>query len=165
MKKLILNMILLQLVVLVFGSVSVDLLAQAKDKTAKASNADKYEKDDTWQTAKLINVGETQNRSFSNHEDIDWVKITITKTEYYLIEAESVKGYDIDCAIELYSSDMVLLEENDNYIDETNDAQIYVRLTPGTYYLKVYTVSDMVTINPEAKNSYKLKLTIPEAVG
>ena len=151
-----------QLFCFIFVSLAIiangSLLAQAE----KA--ADKYEKDDTWKTAKEIKLEETQERTFTTSKDVDWLKLTITNTGYYLFDA--IASFEpwlgVDCAIELYASDIVLLEENDNYLEAMNDARLYVLLAPGKYYLKVYTLSNNPDIYSNGQNGYSIKFSNPK---
>ena len=139
--------------------IATGLFAQS-NSFSKAVNPDKYENDDTLEKAKSIKLNEVQDRTFSTPMDADWVKVKVTNTDYYEFHAIGISD-KLDCAMQLYASDGIMLAANDNYLTTTLDAKIFIRLTPGTYFLKVYTVSIDVLIDPLHQNRYALQFSIP----
>jgi serralysin len=102
---------------------------------------DEYEEDNSFSTAKPINIGETQQHTFHSGDDVDWVKFQITAAGTYRIRARGVDSASLDTYIELYDSNQNSIDENDDGGDDY-DALLSLRLEGGTYYLKVETLDD-----------------------
>jgi hypothetical protein len=115
---------------------------------------DAYEDDNSRATAKDISAGaQAQERTFSDSDDIDWVRITITEAGVYTIYTQANDG-ELDSYMELYDDEYDLIADDDdsggNY-----DARIRLRLEPGTYYLKIRCLDvDLIE-----DNRYTLQIT------
>ena len=113
---------------------------------------DQYESDDTISTAKEIMVGESQERTFTNSGDVDWVRLWVTQSAVYEIRSVAADNW-LDSYLELYDSNDNLVAEDDDSGNEY-DALIITRLDPGTYYIKVYCIDD----DPLEDNRYTLSV-------
>jgi hypothetical protein len=102
---------------------------------------DEYESDDSFSSAKEISVGTPQRHTFTNGDDVDWVKFRITQAGRYTIRARGVNSNRLDTYIELFDSNQNVIEEDDDG-GENMDSRISVRLEAGTYYLKVECLDD-----------------------
>ncbi|QQO08012.1 DVUA0089 family protein [Breznakiella homolactica] len=101
---------------------------------------DEYEPDNTFSSAKPIDVGaEPQRRTFTDSSDVDWVRFTVTQRGYYGIRAQGENDLSLDTYIELYDEDQDLIDEDDDG-GEYYDSYLRVRLDPGTYWIKVSTL-------------------------
>jgi len=113
---------------------------------------DQYEPDNTMTSAKGINPGETQQRTFTDADDVDWVQLRITQTAFYVIRSEALDGR-LDSYLELYDSNGNLIESDDDSGDNL-DAYLVIRLFPGTYYIKVSCIGS----DPLDDNRYTLRV-------
>jgi len=146
------------LALLVFGGLELSVLfAQSKAKP------DIYENDNTIEKAKAIKINEAQERTLTDINDIDWVKITITKADSYLFSADKL-GNSMEPTMQLFSSKKVFFEEG-RHNSMVGNCQIISFLHPGTYYLRVYTISESVFQLPEGKPNYTLRYYVIEAKG
>ncbi|AEF80080.1 hypothetical protein [Leadbettera azotonutricia] len=115
---------------------------------------DAYENDNSRSTAKDITIGDpVQGRTFSDSNDIDWVRIVITGAGLYEIRTKA-NDSELDSFMELYNSDNDKIAEDDDSGDNY-DARIRQRLEPGTYYLKISCLGD----DPLEDNRYTLRVT------
>ena len=113
---------------------------------------DQYESDGTIATAKEIMVGESQERTFTDSDDVDWARLRVTQSAIYEIRSVAADSW-LDSCLELYDSNENLIGEDDDSGDEY-DAFIRVRLDPGTYYIKVFCIDD----DPLEDNRYTLSV-------
>lgn len=116
---------------------------------------DKFEPDDTTQTAMVYNPavhGNTFSSKRTFHgtnnleeDEVDFVKITITETGTPIwVETMYVAGWS-DTYLRLYDENMVLLGTVDDhaYFDSTYSESLwYPATSPGTYYLGIEGISD-----------------------
>jgi hypothetical protein len=114
---------------------------------------DSWENDDTPGTAKEINIGASQERTFSDSEDEDWVRFRITERGIYEIRTRAADT-DLDTYIELFDNEENALDENDDGGDHY-DAYLRVELNPGNYLLKVRTLNSELPKN----GAYTLSIT------
>jgi hypothetical protein len=98
--------------------------------------ADEYEPDNDSASAKQIEIGVSQQHTFHNSADTDWVKFQITQAGRYVIRTRGVNSNRLDTYIELYNSNMNLVGEDDDG-GENLDSMLSLRLERGLYYLKV----------------------------
>ncbi|AEF83579.1 putative tyrosinase [Treponema primitia ZAS-2] len=115
---------------------------------------DSYENDNTPGTAKPIALGAPQEHTFSDASDIDWVRFTITQAGSYEIRCNASDSL-LDSYLELYDANENSIAENDDDGDSLN-ARIRQRLEPGTYLIKVRTLSS----DPLADNRYTLRVSL-----
>ena len=115
---------------------------------------DTYENDDEISSAKDIRVGESQERTFTYSDDVDWVRLRITQPAVYEIKSTAADGI-LDSYLELYDSNENLIDEDDDSGGDF-DALISTRLNPGTYYIKVYCIDS----DPLDDNRYTLSVQI-----
>jgi hypothetical protein len=102
---------------------------------------DAYENDNSRSTAKDITIGaKAQERTFSDSNDIDWVRIVITEAGSYDIHIRANDGR-LDSYMELYNDDYDIIAEDDDS-GSNYDARIQQRLEPGTYHLKISCLDD-----------------------
>ena len=102
---------------------------------------DEYENDNNSSTAKSISIGERQQRTFHNGDDVDWVRFQVTQRGRYVMRARGVNDNDLDTFIALYSADMNSIAENDDG-GEGLDARLSASLEPGFYYCKISCLDD-----------------------
>jgi hypothetical protein len=114
---------------------------------------DSFESDDSITDAKEIQVGASQQRNFSTSVDVDWARIRITRQGTYEIRARGVDD-SLDTVLELINSQAETIAEDDDGGDNL-DARISEVLSPGTYYIKVSTLSS----DPIENNAYILSVS------
>jgi hypothetical protein len=98
---------------------------------------DPFEDDDALSGAKPIELGETQRRTFTDGDDVDWVSLRIEEPAFYLIIAQGEKTPDLDTYLKLYDEGGQLITEDDDG-DEGYSARIRAKLTPGTYFIRLH---------------------------
>jgi len=96
---------------------------------------DEYEPDNDSASAKQIEIGTSQQHTFHNSNDVDWVKFQITRAGRYVIRTRGVNTDRLDTYIELFDSNMNSIDEDDDG-GENVDSRLSLRLENGTYYLK-----------------------------
>jgi hypothetical protein len=114
---------------------------------------DTYENDNSSEEAKDIAVGETQNRTFSDGDDVDWARLRITQAGEYEINSQAVGG-SLDSYLELYDEEESLLNEDDDG-GENYNARLRIRLDPGVYLLKLSCLDN----TPPNDGAYTLSVT------
>ena len=107
----------------------------------RLSPPDEYEQDNDSSSAKEIQIGTSQQHTFHNSDDVDWVKFQITQPGRYVIRARGVNSNRLDTNIELYNSNMKLIDEDDDG-GENLDSRLSLRLENGLYYLKIECFDD-----------------------
>jgi hypothetical protein len=114
---------------------------------------DRFENDAAKALAKDISPGASQERNFTDSSDEDWVRLRTAKLGTYDIY---VKPADtkLDTFLELYSADDELIDVNDDWEDELH-SRIRLELKPGTYYIRVTTISS----DPLSNSAYVLSVT------
>jgi hypothetical protein len=120
---------------------------------------DQYEPDNTMATAKDINLGEAQQRTFTDADDVDWVRLRITQTAFYAISSAAFDRR-LDSYLELYDVNGNLIDEDDDSGDNY-DAYLIIRLFPGTYYIKVRCINS----DPLDDNRYTLSVEMADPQG
>jgi hypothetical protein len=113
---------------------------------------DEYEPDNDSASAKQIEIGTSQQHTFHNSDDVDWVKFQITRPGRYVIRARGVNSNRLDTYIELFDSNMNLIDEDDDG-GENLDSRLSLSLQNGLYYLKVQCLDD------EPNQPYTLSIT------
>ncbi|MDR2864118.1 MAG: hypothetical protein LBV68_00725 [Spirochaetaceae bacterium] len=117
---------------------------------------DSYEDDDRISGAKIIEVGDVQQRTFSGSDDIDWVKLVITKRGDYTIEVSDTTN-NLDSAMRLYRDS----DDDDDQIDSDDDSgsdynpRIRTRLDAGTYFIRIRCLDS----DPLEDNRYTLRVS------
>lgn len=94
---------------------------------------------DTYDSANTINVDKTYHGSIMNYYDADWYKFKVSKTNYVSLKfthkyVESDRYY---WCVDLYNSGFSKLKSYDFQGTDTSQTMPKVRLSAGTYYLKV----------------------------
>jgi hypothetical protein len=102
---------------------------------------DEYEPDNDSASAKQIEIGIPQQHNFHNSNDVDWVKFQITRPGRYIIRARGVNSNRLDTYIELFDSNMSLIDEDDDGGDNL-DSRLSLYLQNGLYYLKAECLDD-----------------------
>ncbi|MDR1128258.1 MAG: PPC domain-containing protein [Treponema sp.] len=113
-------------------------------RTQSSPAGDQWEPDDSARQAKDIEINVSQTHNFSDSEDEDWVKFTVTRRGNYSITAKGASSPDLDTVIELFDSDLDSIAEDDDG-GERYSSRLSVNLDPGVHYIKVTTLDD----NPE----------------
>jgi hypothetical protein len=116
--------------------------------------ADRFEDDGNKTLAKDITAGMAQSRTFTDSFDEDWARLRIDRQGTYDITAEAQDSDLLDTLLELYDSNDRLIATNDDWKGGL-DARIRLELNPGTYYIRVRTV----TADPIRNSSYILRVT------
>ena len=112
--------------------------------------SDDYEPDNSIETAGEIQIGTSQERTFTAADDSDWVKFTVTESGGYEIRTIAADQV-LDTYIELYDENGEYLDDDDDSGDNY-DAYLKVQLDPGTYFIKIFTLDD----DPLDNNAYTL---------
>ena len=102
---------------------------------------DEYEPDDSSSSAKMIEIGTSQQRTFHTENDVDWVKFQVTERGRHTIRTRGVISNRLDTYIELFDPDMDSIDEDDDG-GENLDSKISLNLSTGLYYLKIRCVDD-----------------------
>jgi hypothetical protein len=102
---------------------------------------DEYEDDNEFSAARDISIGTPQQHSFTDGDDIDWVKFRVSQAGRYTIRAAGVNSNRLDTYIELYDSSHNLIDEDDDG-GSNYDSRLSVNLQAGTYYLSVKSLDD-----------------------
>jgi hypothetical protein len=101
---------------------------------------DSFEDDDTWQQAKLIQVGASYSQTHDFCDDaIDWLSFNAQAGQVYTITT-TAWGQRADTNLTLYDSDgETMLAANDDFEDQTDFSSRIVWQTPadGVYYIRV----------------------------
>jgi len=97
---------------------------------------DEYEPDNDSTSAKQIEIGTSQQRTFHNTNDVDWIKFQITQPGRYTIRTRGINSSRLDTYIELFDSNMNSIDEDDDGGDSV-DSRLSLHLESGLYYLKV----------------------------
>jgi hypothetical protein len=113
---------------------------------------DEFESDDEFASAKDIAIGTAQQHTFTNGDDVDWVKFQVSAAGGYAIRARGVNSSRLDTYIELYDENHSSIDEDDDGGDNL-DSYLSVRLQPGTYYLMVS------CLNSEPEEPYTIRIT------
>lgn len=101
------------------------------------ASADAYESDDTYASARLISIGQTQAHNFSGLGDHDWIKFAATAGQTYLITTSNL-GQAADTYLYVYGTDgMTLLASNDDYSGSLASQIEWRAPSSGTYYVLV----------------------------
>jgi hypothetical protein len=115
---------------------------------------DEFESDDDSDSAKSTDIGASQQHTFHNPDDVDWIKFQITEPSRYTIRTRGVNSNRLDTYIELYDENMNSIDEDDDGGDGL-DSRISLRLDSGLYFLKVECLDDEVdqpyTVNIQAE--------------
>ena len=106
-----------------------------------AVQSDEYEPDDCSELAKPISIGTPQIHTFHDSDDEDWVKFEVSQRGRYTIRARGANTNYLDTYIELYDSDLELIDEDDDG-GESLDSRLVKNLNPGLYYLRVTCLDD-----------------------
>ncbi|GMO52104.1 MAG: hypothetical protein Ta2G_09950 [Termitinemataceae bacterium] len=115
---------------------------------------DAFEDDDRISQAKPIAVGESQERTFSDSDDVDWVKLLITERGDYDIRVTDTRD-NLDSSMRLF------LDDEDDEIDSDDDSgsnynpRIRRSLDPGTYFIKIRCLDN----DPLRSNRYTLRVS------
>jgi hypothetical protein len=102
---------------------------------------DEFEPDNTASRAKTIAIGGSQRRTFSDGDDIDWVRFTVTDGGAYVISAGGENDDELDTYIEVFDGEEELVGEDDDS-GPGYASHLSVQLDPGTYLIKVRTLDD-----------------------
>jgi hypothetical protein len=97
---------------------------------------DEYEPNNDSASAKQIEIGKSQQHTFHNSDDVDWVKFQITKPGRYTIRTKGINTNRLDTYIELFDSNLNSIDSDDDG-GENLDSKLTLRLENGLYYLKV----------------------------
>ncbi|GMO55514.1 MAG: hypothetical protein Ta2A_00450 [Treponemataceae bacterium] len=116
--------------------------------------SDAFEDDDRKSLAKPIELNVAQAHTFSDSDDVDWIKFTVSERGIYDVAVSNTRG-GLDSYMELYDSD-------ENYIDDDDDSGgsynpvIRSRLEAGTYYVKIRCLDS----DPLEDNRYTVKVSL-----
>ena len=105
------------------------------------TSPDEYEDDNDFSFAKDIAVGNSQRRTFTDGDDIDWLKFQIDRVGRYVIRAAGVSSNELDTFVELYDSSRNLIDEDDDG-GEGYASRLSVNLQSGVYYIRVRCLED-----------------------
>lgn len=126
--------------------VSVDIGVITPTYTPTVVLGDSYEVDNTFNNAKVIDLGTTQAHSIHAMGDADWVKFTVTQESIITIETS---GSLSDTEMWLYDNLMVPTTQlaYDNDSGSGLFSAITRQLVPGIYYIKVGEYGNNATID------------------
>ena len=98
---------------------------------------DAYESDNTFSTASLIVMGQSQIHNFGGPGDQDWVKFTAEAGKIYFLTTSALDSSS-DTYLYLYDTDGVtLLASNDDYGGTLASQIIWTAPATGTYYILI----------------------------
>ncbi|MCX7003311.1 MAG: hypothetical protein NTV22_08570 [bacterium] len=106
--------------------------------------ADMYEPDDSFETAKTINIGETQQRSIDPVGDKDYIMFNVATASYCTIESWGAAAYDN--YMYLYDSNRYLIA-SDADSGSGAFAMITRQLTAGAYWVRLEDYGNNNTIS------------------
>jgi hypothetical protein len=106
-------------------------------------NPDEYEDDNEFEAARDIEIGVSQQHTFHNGGDTDWVKFRVSRPGRYTIRTRGLNSPSLDTYIELYDSEHNSVDSDDDGGDDM-DSLLSVQLQNGTYYLQVECLDDNV---------------------
>lgn len=125
----------------------VELMGDATLTATIGIDQDEYESDNVKEDATSITIdGTSQHHNIFELNDIDWVKFEAKAGETYEIKTSNLypgagSNYSMDTVIELYDSEMNMLDENDDTDEDIDDYLSsvirWVAETDGTYYIKI----------------------------
>jgi hypothetical protein len=115
--------------------------------------SDAYEPDDAFETPSEIEIGTSQDRTFTSAGDVDLVTFAVTETGYYEIRTVSTDR-NLDTYIELLDENGEYLADDDDG-GERYDAYLRVYLEPGTYVIVICTLDE----DPLDNNGYTLSVS------
>jgi len=98
--------------------------------------ADQYEPDNARTAAKEIKLNETQKRSFTNKDDVDWAFINIPSAGRYRFRAIGESNRELDTYLGLYKGDTLIGEDDDS--GGGYASMLELQLNPGTYHIRVH---------------------------
>ena len=102
---------------------------------------DEYEPDNDQSQAKMIEIVTTQVHTFTDGDDVDWVKFQVARSGRHVIRVGGVNSNDLDTTIQLFDEDHSAMAENDDG-GENLSSLLSIRLMDGTYYLRVRCLDD-----------------------
>ena len=109
--------------------------------------ADAFEPNDSWQTAKLLDIGliNEQLHSFHSASDLDWVKLSLTSVRAYTIEARKELNGGL-VQLTLFDQNGVAVSEG---LDVNSSASrlYFTPVNAGDYYVRISHHPDMPSIN------------------
>jgi len=105
-------------------------------------NPDQYEPDNDSASAKQIEIGAAQQRTFHNSNDVDWIKFQIARAGRYTINVKGVESNRLDTYFELFDSKMSPIDEDDDG-GEGVSSRLTLQLEAGLYYLKIECLDDI----------------------
>ena len=114
---------------------------------------DEYEPDDESSQARPIEVGSSQQRTFHNGNDVDWVRFQVSRAGRYGIQTRGVNSNRLDTYIELYDSNLNRIAEDDDGGDVLS-SYLSLNLNSGVYYLKIWCLDE------EPDQAYTLSVRI-----
>ncbi|MDR2768895.1 MAG: peptidase [Treponema sp.] len=114
--------------------------------------ADPYENDGAPETAKAIQAGVSQQRTFSSSDDEDWALLRVTHAGNYEISAAGFVQNQ-DTYLEIFDEAKEEIASDDDG-GENFGASITLYLEPGIYYIKA------TTLNPEPLLNYNYTLSV-----
>lgn len=79
----------------------------------KPGPQDDYEPDNSQETAKEIEIGNSQERTFTAANDADWVKFTVTEAGSYSIRTIG-QDRNLDTYLELFDAEGEHLDDDDD---------------------------------------------------
>jgi hypothetical protein len=123
------------------GSVSGSYGFRAYFPNKVALAPDAYEPDDDSSSAKTIEIGTPQSRTFHSGDDTDWVQFRVTRQGRFLIQAAGINSNRLDTYIELFDSNLNLIDEDDDG-GESLSSRLSINLSAGVYYLKIWCLND-----------------------
>jgi uncharacterized protein YjbI with pentapeptide repeats len=114
-----------------------------------APEPDKYEPDNTFDTAKLILLNPMipenllpsgyewrQSHNFYSYGDEDWVKFYVNKDNYYRLSVNS-PGKNCDPVIEIYDSNRQLIMTQDDYMEGHSEYAEFLAQSDGIHYFRI----------------------------
>lgn len=102
---------------------------------------DEYENDDEPSRAGLIEIGKTQQHTFHNTNDVDWLKFQVRRSGRHTISVSGVNSNRLDTFIELFDANLNPIAEDDDG-GENLDSRLSLNLESGLYYLKVWCLNE-----------------------
>ena len=102
---------------------------------------DFYEMDDEPSSAKILDIGASQERTFHSANDVDWMRFLITDAGRYIINARGINSNRLDTYMELYDASLNIIAEDDDGGDSLS-SRLTVNLNNGIYFLKIWCLDE-----------------------
>lgn len=118
----------------------------------------RFEPNDTWEQAALIELGATVEAFLSTPSDIDWYRIELPAPGLFTVYTEG----SLDTLLELYDAKNNLIADADDFGEDTNARIVLTLSSGGRFYVKA---SAYGSSNGNSRGDYTLITRLREPIG